>query len=68
MCRLLNALYELKQASRQWNLKLTSALIQFDFVLSKLDYSLFTSALIQSDFVLCKLDYSLFTKNVTMAL
>lgn len=42
MCRLLKSLYSLKQASRQWNLKLTEALLHGGYVQSKHDYSLFT--------------------------
>lgn len=41
MCRLVKSLYGLKQASRQWNLKLTKALLRADFKQSNLDHSLF---------------------------
>ncbi|GJV62160.1 ribonuclease H-like domain-containing protein [Tanacetum coccineum] len=42
VCKLNKSLYRLKRAPRQWNAKLTSALIECDFLRSKSDYSLFT--------------------------
>lgn len=42
VCKLLKCLYGLKQVFRQWNIKLTEALLKAGFKLSHHDYSLFT--------------------------
>nr|GEW98519.1 ribonuclease H-like domain-containing protein [Tanacetum cinerariifolium] len=44
VCKLNKSLYGLNQAPRQWNAKLTSALLENDFLHSKSDYSLFTKS------------------------
>lgn len=42
VCKLQKFLYELKQASKQWNIKFFDALLQADYCQSAHDYSLFT--------------------------
>lgn len=41
-CKLMKSLYGLKQASRQWNAKLTNDLSRSEYTQSHLDYSLLT--------------------------
>nr|GEV11299.1 ribonuclease H-like domain-containing protein [Tanacetum cinerariifolium] len=44
VCRLKKSLYRLKHTPRQWNAKLTHALLENGFSQSKTDYSLFTKS------------------------
>nr|GEW17066.1 ribonuclease H-like domain-containing protein [Tanacetum cinerariifolium] len=41
VCKLNKALYGLKKAPRQWNVKLTTVLVEHDFVQSKNDYTFY---------------------------
>jgi len=64
VCHLKKSIYGLKQASRQWNQKLTSVLSSHGFVQSRADYSLFVKKH-ESDFtaILIYVDDLLITGN-----
>ncbi|XP_044485332.1 uncharacterized mitochondrial protein AtMg00810-like [Mangifera indica] len=69
VCRLRKSLYGLKQASRQWNTKITEALITLGFKQSKHDYALFTKG--QGKSFICLVVYVddiLITGNDTIAI
>ncbi|XP_017974449.1 PREDICTED: uncharacterized mitochondrial protein AtMg00810-like [Theobroma cacao] len=51
VCKLQKSLYGLKQAYRQWNAKFTEILMQFGFLQSRSDYSLFTRTTADGSFV-----------------
>jgi hypothetical protein len=52
VCKLVKSLYGLKQASRQWNEKLTSFLLSLNFKQASADHSLFTRKTVTSFLVL----------------
>lgn len=63
---LVKSLYELKQAFKQWNFKLTEALVNLSFKQSHLGYSLFTTKQGKSMVtILVYVDDLLITRNDT---
>ena len=56
VCRLKKSLYGLKQAARQWYLKLSTSLLELGFVQSKIESSLFVPNDNQSTYILTYVD------------
>ncbi|XP_070023029.1 uncharacterized mitochondrial protein AtMg00810-like [Nicotiana sylvestris] len=64
VCKLLKSLYGLKQASRQWNIKLTDVLQATNYIQNPYDHSLFTRKEGEEiDIILIFVDDLLITRN-----
>jgi len=67
VCRLNKSLYSLKQASRQWFAKFSSTLLEFQFIQSKADYTLFTRTQGSSFALLVYVDDTVIASNDSVA-